>query len=60
MKFQVKTVILERSYHKQTIEADNEEDARDKVMEQIQENGYPETDDFETVSLDLEAEEVAD
>jgi hypothetical protein len=57
-KFKVKTVILERSYHIQELEAESAEDAEAKVLEQIQENGYPETDDFETADLDIKAEEV--
>jgi hypothetical protein len=56
--YKVTVVVKEVSVHEQTIEANSEEEAEALALEDIQENGYPETDDTYTEDLDINAEKI--
>jgi len=57
-KYKVIITVTEVSTHEQTISANSREEAEALVTGSFEENGYPETDDFETVDIDVLAEEI--
>lgn len=54
--FKVTVIWEERRTADMNIVAEDAEQARDYAYEEIQERGFPETDDTETTSLDFEVE----